>query len=109
MTWRLIELVLFGAVLIAIERTRRTAMAVGPEVTAALAELDVRIKAEADQRADEVIEAVGADAETAALIRSKFGAVAAIVPDTATETETGGEAGTGTETGETGTEGESAL
>ncbi|WP_141214799.1 MULTISPECIES: hypothetical protein [unclassified Rhodococcus (in: high G+C Gram-positive bacteria)] len=86
-------------------------MAVGPEVTAALAELDVRIKAEADQRAAEVIEAVGADAETAELIRSKFGAVAAIVPDASTETETETETGTeaGTETGEIGTEGESTL
>lgn len=81
-------------------------MAVGPEVTAALAELDEKIKAEADQRAAEVIEAVGADAETAALIRSKFGAVAAIVPDAATEETTPVDPAPGDEPG---TEGESTL
>ncbi|MFC8182379.1 hypothetical protein ACFULT_26205 [Rhodococcus sp. NPDC057297] len=60
-------------------------MAVGPETQAALNELGEKIQAEADQRAAEVIEAVGADAETAAAIREKFAAVAAIVPDAVVE------------------------
>ncbi len=91
MHWRLIEAPLFGAVLFMLEYARRTVMAVGSEVTAALAELDVKINAEADQRAAEVIEAVSADAQTAELIPRKFAAVADIVPDAGVENPGEGE------------------
>ena len=68
------------------ERTKEAIMAVGPETQAALDELGAKISAEADQRAAELIDVLSADADTAAAIRDKFAAVAAIVPDAVVET-----------------------
>ena len=79
--WRLIEAAALTAGLFVVYDTRRKVMAIGPETQAALAELHERIQAEADQRAAEMIDAVGADAETAQAIRDSFTAVANIVPD----------------------------
>lgn len=79
--WRLIEAAALAAGLFVLYDVRRKVMAIGPETQAALAELHERIQAEADQRAAEVIDAVGADAETAQAIRDSFTAVANIVPD----------------------------
>lgn len=69
------------------ERTKEAIMAVGPETQAALDELGAKISAEADQRAAELIDTLSADADTAAAIRDKFAAVAAIVPDAVTDPE----------------------
>lgn len=86
--WRLIEAAALAAGLFVLYDVRRKVMAIGPETQAALAELHERIQAEADQRAAEVIDAVGADAETAQAIRDSFAAVANIVPDAPVEPET---------------------
>ena len=67
------------------ERIKEAIMAVGPETQAALDELGAKISAEADQRAAELIDTLSADADTAAAIREKFAAVAAIVPDAVVE------------------------
>ena len=85
--WRLIEAAALAAGLFVLYDTRRKVMAIGPETQAALAELHERIQVEADQRAAEVIDAVGADADTAQAIRDSFAAVANIVPDAPVEPE----------------------
>lgn len=72
---------------VAEQRIKEAIMAVGPETQAALDELGAKISAEADQRAAELIDTLSADADTAAAIREKFAAVAAIVPDAAVEPE----------------------
>ncbi|OZF40733.1 hypothetical protein CH296_00305 [Rhodococcus sp. 14-2496-1d] len=110
---RLIEIVLLGTILFTIERTRRSVMAVGTETRAALAEVSAAIAAETDQAADKIIEALGADAETAAEVRKLLAPIKGIVPDAATddaEAGTDGEAaeietGTGTEPGDVTPEG----
>ncbi|MGB7234485.1 MAG: hypothetical protein WBD41_00760 [Rhodococcus sp. (in: high G+C Gram-positive bacteria)] len=70
------------AVIAALEYTRRSIiMAIGNESAAALAEVKTAIAVEADQAAEKIIEAVGADADTAAAIRELLTPIKGIIPD----------------------------
>lgn len=79
---------------VAEQRIKEAVMAVGTETQAALDELGALVASEADQRAEELVELLGADADTAAAIRGKFAAVKAIVPDKAAPPVDGGEGDT---------------
>lgn len=74
-------------------------MAVGTESAKAIAEVREAIAIEVDQAATKIIEATGADADTAAEIRTLLDPVKGIVPDAAVDNGSGDTGGT-LETGE---------
>ncbi|WP_143546403.1 hypothetical protein [Rhodococcus sp. 14-2496-1d] len=76
-------------------------MAVGAESAKAIAEVREAIAIEVDQAATKIIEATGADADTAAEIRTLLDPVKGIVPDAALDNG-GGDAGGNLEPGESG-------
>lgn len=83
MIWRIIDLTLFGVVIVMLERNRRATMSFGQETQAALAELDAAISAEIDEFADYIVRATGADGTLAAAIRERAERIKGIVPDSA--------------------------
>lgn len=89
------------AVIALIEYTRRSIiMAIGTETAAAVAEVKAAIVAETEQAATKIIDVVGADAETAAEIRSLLAPIAAIVPDAADDSDGEAPASTDESTGD---------
>ncbi|OZE08553.1 hypothetical protein CH255_20340 [Rhodococcus sp. 05-2255-2A2] len=102
MWWQIGGAVALAAVLASNEFTRRsTIMAVGIESAKAIAEVREAVAAEVDQAATKIIEATGADADTAAEIRTLLAPVKGIIPDEAVEGGAGDTGGT-LEPGESG-------
>ncbi|AJW38595.1 hypothetical protein NY08_563 [Rhodococcus sp. B7740] len=103
MWWQIGGAVALAAVLASMEHSRRSIiMAVGTESAKAIAEVREAIAVEVDQAATKIIEATGADADTAAEIRTLLDPVKGIVPDAAVDNgggDTGGTAEPGTEGG----------
>jgi hypothetical protein len=104
--WQIGGAVALAAVLASNEFTRRsTIMAVGIESAKAIAEVREAVATEVDQAATKIIEATGADADTAAEIRTLLAPVKGIIPDEAVDeaVEDGaGETGGALEPGESG-------